>query len=64
MLSNNVGGSRSVFKCPKDNLRYFENEGSSFEWNYTFNGQPIESPKVWVFDIPTTKGVRPRATGL
>jgi prepilin-type N-terminal cleavage/methylation domain-containing protein len=33
----------SVFRCPKDNLGYFQREGSSYEWNYFENGRPIRS---------------------
>jgi len=43
VLSNYVGGAMKVFQCPKDNRDYFKTEGSSYEWNYRWNGQPIES---------------------
>jgi len=33
----------SVFKCPKDNLGYFQREGSSYQWEYMQNGRPIRS---------------------
>ena len=33
----------SVFRCPKDNLDYFQREGSSYEWNYYLNGRPIRA---------------------
>ncbi len=36
-------GSTKVFKCPQENLGYFEKEGSSYEWNYTYNNQLIDS---------------------
>jgi prepilin-type N-terminal cleavage/methylation domain-containing protein/prepilin-type processing-associated H-X9-DG protein len=44
VLSNNVGGAMSIFQCPKDRPNYFKTEGSSYEWNYQANGQPIELP--------------------
>ncbi len=42
LLSNYVGGELKVFICPKDKAGYHNQEGSSYEWNYTFNSQPIE----------------------
>ncbi len=33
----------SVFRCPKDNLGYFQREGSSYQWEYKENGKPIRS---------------------
>ena len=42
LLTNYVGGALKVFSCPKDTTGYFGQEGSSYEWNYTFNNQPIE----------------------
>jgi prepilin-type N-terminal cleavage/methylation domain-containing protein/prepilin-type processing-associated H-X9-DG protein len=44
VLSNNVGGALTVFQCPKDMFNWFKNEGSSYEWNYAANNQPIEVP--------------------
>ena len=46
VLSNNVGGAVAVFKCPRDRFGWFEKEGSSYEWNYQANGQPIVLPGV------------------
>jgi prepilin-type N-terminal cleavage/methylation domain-containing protein/prepilin-type processing-associated H-X9-DG protein len=45
VLSNDVGGAMAVFKCPEDRPNYFKNEGSSYEWNYDLNGEPLESPR-------------------
>lgn len=44
VLSNGVGGVLVVFQCPKDQFDWFKNEGSSYEWNYAANNQPIEQP--------------------
>lgn len=33
----------SVFRCPKDNLGYFQREGSSYQWEYMMNGRPLRS---------------------
>ena len=46
VLSNHVGGVLAVFQCPKDRYDWFKREGSSYEWNYAANGQPIELPGV------------------
>jgi len=45
-LSNGVGGVLIIFQCPKDRFDWFKNEGSSYEWNYAANNQPIEQPGV------------------
>jgi prepilin-type N-terminal cleavage/methylation domain-containing protein/prepilin-type processing-associated H-X9-DG protein len=54
VLSTYVGGVVVIFKCPKDHptwddktkqsKSWYENEGSSYEWNYAANGRPIELP--------------------
>jgi prepilin-type N-terminal cleavage/methylation domain-containing protein len=41
--TNSMPTELSVFRCPKDNLGYFQREGSSYEWNYFENGRPIRS---------------------
>ena len=46
VLSNQVAGTTAIFHCPKDRGGYFEKEGSSYEWNYQANGQPIVLPGV------------------
>jgi prepilin-type processing-associated H-X9-DG protein len=56
VLSKNVGGVVAVFQCPKDNFGWYEKEGSSYEWNYAANGQPIEVPgNVMGFQITAEK---------
>jgi len=59
VLSNNVGGAMTVFQCPLDNPpgrpSYFQKEGSSYEWNYAFNNQPIDAPQIWIFSLPPAK---------
>jgi prepilin-type N-terminal cleavage/methylation domain-containing protein/prepilin-type processing-associated H-X9-DG protein len=46
VLSNYVAGAVVIFRCPKDRFGWFEKEGSSYEWNYQANGQPIVLPGV------------------
>ena len=41
-----LGGAVVIFRCPKDRFGWFEKEGSSYEWNYQANGQPIVLPGV------------------
>ena len=53
VLSNHVGGALAVFECPKDNFNWFKNEGSSYEWNYAANNQPIEVPGT-IAGVPIT----------
>lgn len=42
VLSNYVAGVSQVFLCPRDNTGYFQKEGSSYEWNYSFNRQLLD----------------------
>src|SRR5579859_6975928 len=44
VLSNQVAGVTAIFHCPKDLAGYFQKEGSSYEWNYQANNQPIVQP--------------------
>lgn len=53
VLSNYVGGVVLVFKCPRDNYKFYEKQGSSYEWNYAANGHPIELPGV-INGVPRT----------
>jgi prepilin-type N-terminal cleavage/methylation domain-containing protein/prepilin-type processing-associated H-X9-DG protein len=53
VLSNYVGGVVAVFKCPRDRYKWYETEGSSYEWNYAANGKPIELPGT-IAGIPRT----------
>lgn len=53
VLSNHVAGVVAIFRCPKDNAGFFKKEGSSYEWNYQANGQPIVLPGV-ISGIPRT----------
>ena len=46
VLSNHVGGAVSIFQCPRDRFKWYEREGSSYEWNYQANGKPIVLPGV------------------
>ena len=40
--TNALPTSLTVFRCPKDNLGWFEQEGSSYQWEYIQNSRPIE----------------------
>lgn len=41
-LAPQVGTNSFVFRCPMDRAAWFEKEGSSYEWSYVFNGQPLQ----------------------
>ena len=53
VLSNYLGGVVAVFRCPRDRYQWYEKEGSSYEWNYAANGQPIDLPGT-IAGIPRT----------
>ena len=43
--TNAMPQSQTVFRCPKDNTKRFEQNGSSYEWNSTYSGRPVENPR-------------------
>ena len=45
VLASYVANTSNIFQCPKDTLppQRFPIEGSSYEWNYTFNGEPLNN---------------------
>jgi prepilin-type N-terminal cleavage/methylation domain-containing protein/prepilin-type processing-associated H-X9-DG protein len=53
VLSNQVAGTTAIFRCPRDRFGWFEKEGSSYEWNYQANGQPIVLPGT-IAGVPRT----------
>jgi prepilin-type N-terminal cleavage/methylation domain-containing protein len=57
VLASDLGNSTNVFKCPKDTLSpmRFPAEGSSYEWNASFNSKPISNPSQWVISFPPEK---------
>jgi len=42
VLSKYLAGSTAAFLCPNDQTGYYRREGSSYEWNYTFNSLRID----------------------
>jgi prepilin-type processing-associated H-X9-DG protein len=42
VLSKYLAGSTGVLLCPNDQTGYYKREGSSYEWNYTFNSLRID----------------------
>ena len=42
-----AGGTNSalVFKCPTDNLKMYQRQGSSYEWNTELNGRRIDETR-------------------
>ena len=53
--TNDLPTHRSVFRCPKDNARRFEENGSSYEWNAMFNGRAMNAPGFGPFSIDPSK---------
>ncbi len=45
VLSPYTGGNPAVFRCPEDHAGRFKAEGTSYEWNFQMNGQPMHQPK-------------------
>jgi prepilin-type N-terminal cleavage/methylation domain-containing protein/prepilin-type processing-associated H-X9-DG protein len=43
--TNAMPQTLSVFKCPQDDAKRFEQNGSSYEWNSQYNGRPVENPR-------------------
>ncbi len=43
--TNSMPQQNTVFRCPRDNANYFELEGSSYEWEYELNNEPMEQPR-------------------
>ena len=52
LLASRVGNSTNVFKCTSDQANWFGREGSSYEWNYVYNGSLIDKPSTWIFTLP------------
>lgn len=42
LLREHLSGAVGVFRCPGDRERWFEREGTSYEWEYIFNGKRLE----------------------
>jgi len=56
----NSTNSSTVFRCPMDNQRRFETEGSSYEWNYVYSGKKLDDLKFgyrFRGGIPTEKAM-------
>jgi prepilin-type N-terminal cleavage/methylation domain-containing protein len=39
-------GSHEVLRCPSDKVRWYEDAGSSYFWNFLLNGQRVDNPSV------------------
>jgi prepilin-type N-terminal cleavage/methylation domain-containing protein/prepilin-type processing-associated H-X9-DG protein len=57
-LSDNLGGSLGVFRCPKDTpstattasgRAWFDDQGTSYEWNPRFNNRPLTGLSRWYY---------------
>ena len=59
-----MGGSEGVFLCTEDrykippsNKTRYESEGSSYEWNATYNNQLMNAPRLWRFDVKSERAM-------
>ncbi len=55
VLSNSIGGSKMVFRCPEDRVGRFEKETTSYEWNSMLNGRKIDQLRFGPILLPTDK---------
>ncbi len=44
--TNALPKTGTVFRCPADNTRRFEQNGSSYEWFAHYNGRPVDNPRT------------------
>jgi prepilin-type processing-associated H-X9-DG protein len=42
VLAPEIDNATNVFKCPSDDKGYFQNEGSSYEYNSMLSGRKLE----------------------
>ena len=40
--TNSMPQQSTVFRCPDDKVKRFEQNGSSYEWNAHYNGRPVD----------------------
>ena len=43
--TNSMPQQNTVFKCPREFGNFFQTEGSSYEWEYELNNEPMEQPR-------------------
>jgi len=43
--TNALPQENTVFRCPNDKAKRFEQNGSSFEWNNWYGGRPVDNPR-------------------
>jgi prepilin-type N-terminal cleavage/methylation domain-containing protein len=44
--TNALPKAMTVFRCPRDDVGRFEQNGSSYEWNAWYNGRPAHNPRT------------------
>ena len=52
VLAKYVAGAPGVFTCPNDEAGYYKREGSSYEWNYTFNAARLDELALSSGNLP------------
>ena len=43
--TNALPQTTTVFRCPSDKAKRFEENGSSYEWNNWYGGRPVDNPR-------------------
>ncbi len=44
--TNALPQQQTVFRCPDDRVKRFEENGSSYEWNNWYGGKPADNPRT------------------
>jgi prepilin-type N-terminal cleavage/methylation domain-containing protein/prepilin-type processing-associated H-X9-DG protein len=56
VLGPSLGGTNAmVFRCPEDKVFRWKQEGSSYMWNFNFNGRNIDRLRAGFVRIPASK---------
>jgi prepilin-type N-terminal cleavage/methylation domain-containing protein len=57
ILGPYVANTTNIFRCPRDILMpiRYASEGSSYEWNYNYNGMPLNNPSKRKFPASPDK---------
>ena len=53
--TNQPATSATVFRCLSDKPKYFQKEGSSYEWNENLNGRKLGTTRMRFFQITAEK---------
>jgi prepilin-type N-terminal cleavage/methylation domain-containing protein/prepilin-type processing-associated H-X9-DG protein len=64
-IASTNASATTVFKCPKDDVNLFAQEGSSYEWNAELNGRRIDETKTAkIFMVWQENGAPAQSTNM